>query len=77
MLCFLNSLRHIVKTKVSFNAYLNEDSFKQANRPRAFVPTKILSKQNNVALELWLSIYNVRHVNVNSLRMQALKALVN
>ena len=32
MLCFLNSLRHIVKTKVSFNALLNELASTLGNR---------------------------------------------
>ena len=53
MLCVLNNLRHVVKSKVSFGALLNELSLRRTNRPREFVRTKVLSK---VELELWLSI---------------------
>ena len=44
MLCFLNSFRHIVKTKVSFDAKLNELLSRQTNWRELFVQTKILSK---------------------------------
>ena len=43
--------RHIVKTKVSFDAYLNELSFWRTNQPGPF-----LRKKYYHALELWLSI---------------------
>ena len=40
----LNSLRHIVKAKVIFDAELNDISLKGTNRPRTFIWTKVLSK---------------------------------
>ena len=54
MLCFSNSLRQIVKTKVSFDAELNE-FFRRTYGPIASLRTKT-SKLNNFVLEYWITI---------------------
>ena len=58
MVCFLNSWKQIVRTIVRLNAWLIELSSGRNNWFNTCARKEILSKQNTVALFLWLSIFH-------------------